>query len=107
MIIKELSHDTVKKIGKLFFPNIEEWEIYDKGKLSEETKWNGIDIVPKGWEPRKNGEEQPLSCIQISLDENEGFFKSIMVYDELAGGDLNLTGLKEMDELQKILVELD
>jgi len=106
MKIKPLPQHVVNKIGTLFFPNISnEWEIFDPSKLEEDSRWNGLDIVPKGWNSLINDIFQPLHCIQISLDENHGFFESIKAYDDSLG-EINLIETKEMDKLFEILAKV-
>ncbi len=94
-----LPQEKINAIGQLFFPEIKDWEVFDQERLSEEAKWNGLDIVPKGY--RFYDPQIVFHCVQISLDENKGFFESILVYDDQ--WDVNLTGKSEMDELIKIL----
>lgn len=75
---KPLTKDQINAIGRLYYPMYEwEWEIYPQEKFSSESRWNGIDIVPKGQIP----EDEDIWVVQINLKEDLDIDMSVTSMD--------------------------
>lgn len=96
---KPLTEEQINQIGRLLFFEFKEWnwEIYPQEKFSPESRWNGIDIVPKGQTP----EDDDIYVIQINLKEDLGIDLSITFMD--ADGDSYRLNNYTKDKIKEIL----